>query len=112
MTKAALEALWGDELPPTADPVRDVLADAIAVDDQAGREGDLVVQGDQLSLTVLVTLLHRAGSSPPDDRDARSPGRGPVRDGALDLVDLLPLDLRERVRRRLLGTASAGPRNG
>lgn len=55
--RADLVALWGDDLPPTNDPVLSILCDAVAVDDQFGIAGGLVVQGDRLSVTALTAVL-------------------------------------------------------
>lgn len=55
--RAELVALWGDDLPPTNDPVLSILSDAVAVDDQFGVDGDLVVQGDRLTVAVLAAAL-------------------------------------------------------
>ncbi|PRY17883.1 hypothetical protein [Kineococcus rhizosphaerae] len=55
--RAALEALWGDELPDAPDPVLTVLVDAVAVDDQHGLDDRLVVQGDGLGYEALARVL-------------------------------------------------------
>jgi len=55
--RTALEALWGDELPDSPDPVTTVLVDAVAVDDQRGSDDGLVVQGDGLSYAELARVL-------------------------------------------------------
>jgi len=55
--RSALEALWGDELPDSPDPVTTVLVDAVAVDDQQGRDDGLVVQGDGLTYAELARVL-------------------------------------------------------
>ncbi len=58
----SLEEMWGDELPPSADPVHTVMTDAVHSDDEHGRDSGLVVQGDGLSLDALVVLLRAHGS--------------------------------------------------
>ena len=55
--RADLVALWGDDLPPTNDPVLSILCDAVAVDDQFGVAGGLVVQGDRLDVHTLAAVL-------------------------------------------------------
>lgn len=55
--RAALEALWGDELPEAPDPVVTVLVDAVAVDDHHGVEDRIVVQGDGLGYEALARVL-------------------------------------------------------
>ncbi|PRY16872.1 hypothetical protein [Kineococcus rhizosphaerae] len=68
----ALEALWGDELPPGEDPVTAVLADAVVADDEAGRETGHVVTGDQLEVSALAELIALPGDA--RERAARLPG--------------------------------------
>jgi len=58
-----LVALWGDDMPPTGDPVQSILTDAVAVDDQRGVDAGLVVQGDGLSLRALATALAATDST-------------------------------------------------
>ncbi len=55
--RTELLSLWGDALPPTADPVLSVLSDAVAVDDLHGIDAGLVVQGDRLDLSTLAALV-------------------------------------------------------
>lgn len=69
--RSALEALWGDELPPGEDPVTAVLADAVAADDEAGREAGYVVTGDRLGVAELAALLALPGDA--RERAARLP---------------------------------------
>ena len=57
-----LEVIWGDELPPSPDPVQTVMTDAVHSDDEQGRDDGLVVQGDALTLDVLQQLLRAGGS--------------------------------------------------
>jgi len=55
--RTVLEALWGDELPDSPDPVITVLVDAVAVDDQRGSDDGLVVQGDGLTYLELARVV-------------------------------------------------------
>lgn len=55
--RSALVRLWGNDLPPGSDPLRTLVLDGTAVDDENGRRGGLVVQGDGLSLTALRQLV-------------------------------------------------------
>ncbi|NIZ89826.1 hypothetical protein [Kineococcus rubinsiae] len=79
--RAALEALWGDQLPDSPDPVTTVLVDAVAVDDQLGLDDGLVVQGDGLSCAALARIV----------ADVRSPA----------VLHRLPPELRARIARLL-----------
>lgn len=85
-----LKQMWGDELPPTADPVQSVMTDAVDADDEQGRAGGFVVQGDALTLDVLQQLLHIGGS-------------------AQDRLLLLPPDLAQRLVGRIVGTSPLSP---
>ncbi|NAZ83476.1 hypothetical protein GTR02_16795 [Kineococcus sp. R8] len=61
--RTTLEALWGDDLPDTPDPVTTVLVDAVAVDDQLGVDDGLVVQGDGLTDAHLARVLAEVRSA-------------------------------------------------
>ncbi|WP_432548648.1 PAS domain-containing protein [Kineococcus sp. SYSU DK004] len=52
-----LRDLWGDELPRTVDPALTLIEDALALDDESGREDRVVVQGDGLTHEALAALL-------------------------------------------------------
>ncbi|WP_299953323.1 hypothetical protein [uncultured Modestobacter sp.] len=64
--RAGLVDLWGDDLPPTGDPVLAVLGDAVALDDQQGIEDGFVVLGERLPIATLAELVRGDGS--PADR--------------------------------------------
>lgn len=55
-----LHDLWGDDLPPSSDPVSTVLVDAVAADDLFGGEDEVVVQGDGLHYAPLAELVQRS----------------------------------------------------
>ena len=61
--RAVLRDMWGDELPASKDPVLDILIDAVAIDDEFGRQHHLVVQGDGLSQEQLRAALHESVGS-------------------------------------------------
>ncbi|NIZ90971.1 PAS domain-containing protein [Kineococcus rubinsiae] len=60
-----LQTLWGEELPPSPEPWRTALLDALAADDAAGTSRGVVVQGDGLTLTALSALVRAAGREAP-----------------------------------------------
>lgn len=78
-----LRDMWGEEMPPTPDPVFSILLDAVALDDEGGREGDLIVQGDGFSYE---TFAHLVRLLPPGVAD-----------------QLLPPDLLHRLKTTLSG---------
>lgn len=82
-----LEQMWGNEMPPAQDPVQAVMIDAVASDDEQGRDDGLVVQGDGLSLDVLQQLLRAAGS-------------------AQERLLLLPPNLTQRLVGRIMNTST------
>ena len=59
---ALLVQLWGDRPPPSSNPQLTTLVDAVAGDDEHGREDGLVVHGDELSHQRLVRALRHRGS--------------------------------------------------
>lgn len=61
-TITALRDVWGTELPPGPDPTLTVMTDAVAFDDDHGRNLALVVQGDQLPLTAVLALVVGVGT--------------------------------------------------
>lgn len=61
--RAVLRDMWGDELPTSMDPVLDILIDAVAIDDDFGRQHHLVVQGDGLSQEQLRAALRESVGS-------------------------------------------------
>lgn len=57
-----LHDLWGDELPPGAEPHLTVVLDALAGDDDLGARNGYVVQGDGLTYAALETLVRLSGA--------------------------------------------------
>ncbi|MEZ0493972.1 hypothetical protein AB2L28_17185 [Kineococcus sp. TBRC 1896] len=92
--RGLLGDLWGDELPPSADPWLTLVQDALALDDEAGRERGCVVYADALHLDVLADVLAEA---------LRAHPRRVV------LLARLPVVLREPVLRQLRRLPSASP---
>jgi hypothetical protein len=85
-----LKDLWGDELPPAPDPELTVLIDALALDDDHGREQELVTQRDGLTIEVLHRLLR---------------AHGPVQERLL----LLPFSLQHQLVERVVYSSRPPP---
>lgn len=85
-----LKELWGDELPPAPDPELAVLTDALALDDDQGREQELVTQRDGLTIEVLHQLLR---------------ARGPVQERLL----LLPPSLQRQLIEKVVNSSQPPP---
>lgn len=59
---ALLVQLWGDRPPPSPNPQLTTLIDAMAGDDEHGRDDQLVVHGDNLTYRQLARALQHRGS--------------------------------------------------
>ncbi|MEZ0163326.1 hypothetical protein AB2L27_00955 [Kineococcus sp. LSe6-4] len=84
--RGLLGDLWGDELPPSADPWLTLVQDVLAVDDDAGRERGFAVYADAVALGPLTDVLVEALAGHPR---------------AAVLLSRLPVVLREPVCERL-----------
>ncbi|PRY10472.1 hypothetical protein [Kineococcus rhizosphaerae] len=84
--RGTLGDLWGAGDPPSPDPWLTLVVDALALDDTAGREHGLIVQGDAVARAEVTSVLVLALAA------------HPLRSA---LLDRLPGTLRAEVRARL-----------